>query len=284
MNRIKKLLSRVYRNEAGEGGDQGMGVGTGEPIKSFADSFPPEYKDNAALRDYKDLGGLLKSHINLQSMVGNNIPMPKDENDESWNQVYDKLGRPKTPAEYQLKLADEFKDIQLDENRTKWAQDLFHKAGLNSRQANAILNEYVKLEMQQMQEADNSDKWVNQIKQEFGDKFEEKTTLAQQAVKMFGDQETRQWLTDSGLGNHPSLVKMFANIGNLLKEDKAFTEGASSNGFVADPAQAKMDIGKLNADKEFMSAYMNNEAPGHKEAVERMQRLYKVAYPNKVKS
>lgn len=281
MNRIKSLLSRKYRNEEGGNGDAGGGAPA--PIPSFAEIIPQEYKDSPALKDYKDIGSLIKSHLSLQSMVGSSLPMPKDEDETSWNTVYDKLGRPKTAEEYKFELGEELKEVQLDENRTKWASQLFHKAGLNNKQANAILNEYVKLEMEQLQQGDKSEEWTEALKKEFGDKFEENTALAARAAKMFGDAETLKWLNESGLGNHPSLVKMFANIGNLLKEDKAFADGASSSGFQDDPAQAKIEIGRLNTDKEFMAAYMNNEAPGHKEAVERMQRLYKVAYPGQVK-
>ena len=50
------------------------------------------------------------------------------------------------------------------------------------------------------------------------------------------------------------------------------------------PEAAKAEIGKLQTDADFQKAYMNKDAPGHKEAVERMERLFKVAYPGKVES
>ena len=44
--------------------------------------------------------------------------------------------------------------------------------------------------------------------------------------------------------------------------------------------QAKQEIARYNSDKTFMTAYASGDHTGHKEAVTRMDSLYKLAYPD----
>ena len=36
----------------------------------FVETLPEEYRDNAVFSSYKDMGGLLKSHVELNKMLG----------------------------------------------------------------------------------------------------------------------------------------------------------------------------------------------------------------------
>lgn len=40
------------------------------------------------------------------------------------------------------------------------------------------------------------------------------------------------------------------------------------------PQMAQQEIDRLNADQDFQKQYLNAMEPGHKDAVDRMQRLY----------
>jgi hypothetical protein len=298
--RLRNLLGRKYREEEGGAGENlggAPGGGTGTPgdtggdegIKSFRDLIPAEYRSHTALNDYKDMAGLVKSHISLQSMIGNAIPIPKADDADGWNNVYKKLGKPETPDGYQFDLGEQFKGVQLDTDMGKWARDLFHGANLTPQQANKVMQGYLQKETelsQNKQETTDNQaaQWQDQLEQELGPKFEETTLFAERASSRFLDPDTRHFLESTGLGNHPGLVKAFSNIGRLLGEDKVFTEGANSSGFMESPEEAKLQIGKLQTDTEFMKAYQQRDNPGHAAAVERMQRLYTKAFPGKAKS
>lgn len=39
----------------------------------------------------------------------------------------------------------------------------------------------------------------------------------------FGSPELKQYLNETGLGNHPELVRIFANIGKAMSEDGLVT-------------------------------------------------------------
>ncbi|HYD35962.1 MAG TPA: hypothetical protein VD999_07930 [Vitreimonas sp.] len=290
MWKYNRLMGRMYRE--GEGGDGGAGGGGGNVTPpaggtpSFRDSLPEEFKDHAALKDYTDLGGLVKSHVNLQSMLGNAIQLPKEG--ESWDPIYNKLGRPEKPDQYEFKLADQFKDRQLDPKLTDWAKTTFHKHGLTAKQAEGLLNDYVQREVETGTGAKNLDETLDEYEGKceeiFGDKWEETQLVVERASKMFVDQDDAAFFNETGLGSHPTFVKIMAKVGKLLQEDKAFSEGANNAGFTPDANTAKAEIARLNTDSEFMTAYMTKDHAGHKAAVERMTNLYKIASPGKVKT
>ena len=76
--------------------------------------------------------------------------------------------------------------------------------------------------------------WVKELKSdgEFGgDKFEANVKLAQQAVRNFGSESLVKYLEETGLGDNPEIVKMFARMGKLTGEDRSgegVPKGASS--------------------------------------------------------
>jgi hypothetical protein len=63
-----------------------------------------------------------------------------------------------------------------------------------------------------------------------GDKHEAAMAQAARAVKQFVPDELKVLFDQTGIGNHPALVKAFVKIGALLKEDGVVTGGAQLAG------------------------------------------------------
>ena len=53
-----------------------------------------------------------------------------------------------------------------------------------------------------------------------GDKFEQNVANARLAVQKFGTPELNKLFTSQGIGNHPEIIRAFARMGALLREDK----------------------------------------------------------------
>ena len=51
---------------------------------------------------------------------------------------------------------------------------------------------------------------------------------AQKALDQFGSPELKSYLVETGLGNHPELVRVFSKIGKSMSED-GFVSGSSEN-------------------------------------------------------
>ena len=90
--------------------------------------MPEELKSHPSLQKFNSPADLFKSYVSLESMLGKNkVPIP-DENapQEEWDKFYEKLGRPKTPDEYEIKLDGVQANEEFLNNYKQWA----HKAGL----------------------------------------------------------------------------------------------------------------------------------------------------------
>ena len=73
--------------------------------------------------------------------------------------------------------------------------------------------------------------WATQVKNDpeiGGDKFDATRAVASKAVQAFGSDQLRALLNESGLGNHPEMVKLFYRIGTGLTEDKLVMPGSQA--------------------------------------------------------
>ncbi len=68
-----------------------------------------------------------------------------------------------------------------------------------------------------------------------GDKLGENLAVAQKAMAQFGTPELRTLLNESGLGNHPEVIRVFYRAGKAISEDTFVTSG--QGGAQADPAK-----------------------------------------------
>lgn len=61
--------------------------------------------------------------------------------------------------------------------------------------------------------------WEKQSRAAFGGEWEKQFGIASKAVERFGSPALRELLNESGMGNHPELVRFFAKVGAALSED-----------------------------------------------------------------
>lgn len=59
-----------------------------------------------------------------------------------------------------------------------------------------------------------------------GDKLNENLAVAKKALDAFGTPELRKYLDDTGLGNHPEIVRAFYKVGQAISEDRMVPSGA----------------------------------------------------------
>lgn len=247
---------------------------TPDNSSQLTDLLSDELKTSKALGNFKDVDGLAKSYVHLNSMLGKRF----DElSPEELKGYYSKMGRPEEPDKYELPVVA---NNELD----GWYRDNVFKLGLNQKQARSLMESYTELEQMKMQEMTQqneamTNEWEQGLKQEFGTAFEQRVDTAKKAVKEFGGEELRDYLNETGLGNHPAMVKAFAKIGQNLKEDTLTDTQVSAN-FGTTPNEALQKISNLKRDPNFMKSYRSAMDPGHKGAVKEIEDLYKIAYPD----
>jgi hypothetical protein len=82
--------------------------------------------------------------------------------------------------------------------------------------------------------------WGEASKKLFGTDFEKQFGLAAKAVERFGDADLKTLLRESGLGNHPAVIKAFNKIGALMSEDQP-VDGRRAGGEAKTTAELMFD-------------------------------------------
>lgn len=136
------------------------------------------------------------------------------------------------PETYDLKLPD---GSRLDPSRVEKIASLAKERKLSNEAAQEILTrEHEVVEgyataqqaaYQQQQEA-----WSTALKADKelgGDNLNKKVELASRVVNRFGTEEFKKALNETGLGNHPELVRVFARVAEKLGEDNLVLPGAA---------------------------------------------------------
>jgi len=139
-----------------------------------------------------------------------------------------------TPQDITLKLPDGFKGgEELDGFRAA-----AKGAGLTSEQAQGMFDLYLKAQgrqveaMAQRHQADVEawKKAVQTDKEMGGARYEGTRAAAQKAISQFGGPELEKLLNDTGLGEHPLLVRFAAKVGAALAEDPGLDHGTGTSG------------------------------------------------------
>jgi hypothetical protein len=269
--------------DAGDTGDAGAGDGDGGGTGDThwmdgLEGLDFNDRDAGVLKRFGDVGALAKGYLNAFNLVGRDkIPMPQTE--EEWNEVYDRLGRPKEAGEYNLTVGDdlpqEFKEAMA--KNMGWFQDTAHRLGLNAEQAGKLYSEYAGFVHEQatlqnetvIQEMDAA---REELKGELGEAYEGKMTLANRAIEELGGEDLISLFERSGMGRNPTVVKAFIKMGEMMGEDVGLdTEGHATETF----DQLDEQIAAIQAN----TAYLDEKAPEHKVLVEKMQKLMQRRHP-----
>ena len=251
----------------------------------FSDSLPEDLRAEPAFKDIGNVQDLARSYFNAQKMVGaDKVAIPGQNADESdWGTFYDKLGRPSEAASYEFNPGEEAGSLSDSEQLSQF-KDAAYNLGLSKKQAEGLFDWYNKTSVDAYGKVETAleDRRLQAeetLRGEFGNAYDERVGLASRVAQEFGGDEGIELLEESGLGNDPRVIKMFAKIGMAMAEDSiAIGDGNSS--FTMTPDEAQREIASLQRDADFMTSYGDASNPTHGEAVTRMAKLFEYAHPD----
>lgn len=286
-------------------GSQGSGAsggGTGTQDWRVTHIADEHLRGNPAIRDFDSVEGLVKNFIDLQSHVGNSIripsedagpeavkefhkrlgekvpglmPVPNSDDPESLETVYRQLGKPEAPDQYTIPDVGE----NVDHSTTEKFREVAHRHGLTQKQFEGIVKDITTTNVQASEQSQAAhDAEMKDLRDKewgvaFDDNFQLALDVAEQtdappelveAIK--GNKATAatlKWL--HGIG------KQMVGEGNSLTRDKGQGDGSMT------PAEAQARISEILNNKQH--AYWNISDPGHKNALNRMLDLQKMANP-----
>lgn len=250
---------------------------TQEQQVDFQSLIPEDYKEEKSLQNFSNMNDFVKSYLHSQKLVGaDKIPVPnKMATDEDWKAVYDRLGRPETPDGYKYNLP---KETKLEESTLKAFSEEAHKLGLLPKQAEGIINYYNSIAEQSEQAATVNEEAARaeaeaELRKEYGPAYDLKIAQARNlATNTFGQDFLRDTKLADGsvLGNHPQVVRAFADLASKISED----------GIVQGEAASAMTVKEIDGEIESLtqpgSAYWDKTHINHRKAVSEVQRLYEL--------
>lgn len=143
-----------------------------------------------------------------------------------------------TEVEIVLELSD---DSPLEDSVVTEIATLAKEKGLTQEQAKVLLEREDKAARARIDEHNKLvDSWKSAVsvdKEIGGEKYNESVEHAKRVVQKYGSDAFKQALDQSGLGNHPELVRFVSRIGRAMADDSLVK--ASSSG---KPARSIEDI------------------------------------------
>jgi len=240
--------------------------------KSWKEAIPEDLRNDPNISKFTELESLAKSYVNATRMIGQDkVAVPNNNStDDQWNEVYDKLGRPESPDKYKFEVKSDV--VPLDEGTIKSFAENAHKLGLNNKQAQGIL-EYYKNSMEssaQQSKIDTETAQANaeqELRKEWGSNYESNIKKAGAIAKANMNTEILDMELKDGtrLGDHPAIIKGFANIANLMSEDKLVSTESES---VDKGTDYEAEISKIVNDRD--GPYWNKSHPDHDKVVQQV--------------
>ena len=240
--------------------------------KSWKEAISEEFREDPNIAKFTEIDALAKSYINATRMIGQDkVAVPNNNStDDQWNEVYDKLGRPESPDKYKLEANSDV--VPLDESAIKQFAENAHQLGLNNKQAQGIL-EFYKNSMEGSAQQTKIDTETSQaqaeqeLRKEWGRSYDDNIKRAAQVAKANMNAEILDLTLSDGrrLGDHPEIIKGFANIANLMSEDKMIGTGEDN---ATSGRDLNEEISKIVNDRD--GPYWNKAHPEHDKIVQQV--------------
>lgn len=134
--------------------------------------------------------------------------------------------KPVVPEKYEIKVPE---GMELDAAMLEAFTPVFKELGITQEQAQKLAEAYAPLIGNKMEEAkkqalkdyqDIVEGWKKDTIKELGLESAKQLAFAARARNKFGDEKFKAMINETGIGNHPALVRFLINVGKTISEDK----------------------------------------------------------------
>lgn len=206
---IHRMLGHYLQNEAGAEGGEGSGAAAAPdaaaPAAPAAAAPTPADQQQEAKPD--DAG---------------NTEKPQDGAE---------TGAPEQYADFTLP-----EGVEMDADTLGTFKELAKELGISQSAAQKLIDLQTGMEAKRgeaMERAvtEQAQRWESEVRNDpelGGANFDKTVETASKVIQSFGDPALTQLLNDSGLGNHPALVKFCHRIGQAISEDRLVLPGSQT--------------------------------------------------------
>ena len=243
-------------------------------------STDPDLKGYAELKAFKTPADALKHARQTEQFVGTPkdllLKLPKPDADakaheEAMGEIYNRLGRPATPAEYKIPA------IEGDEASAKFTETMkpiLHGIGLSQDQAAKLKTAWDGYIQNEVKAADAARAQQEQLdltnlhREWPGDVYTQREEMARRAVRTFvnpmvgadqGKAEELLGKIEDSIGT-AQFLKLFSSIGEKTGE-ASFVGDSRPSGFGMTPAAAQAQLEAYKQDRDWTAAVLAKKQP-----------------------
>ena len=270
--------------EAPWSGAEGVwSLGEGDAAQPWHATIPEEgARQHVEAKGYKNPAELALANYNLTKLQRGDptvIGLPgADATPEQMGEFYGKLGRPDAPEGYEFNFAE---GVTPDDTMVQFARSTFHEAGLTPKQAQLVADKWNEFAMgqneaTQTQISEQNEQELTALQTKWGADLDKNKAAGQRAMEALGIDADLVNRVEQQIGS-AAVVELLATIGRKSDEGGFTTSpagGDPNNPETMTKEQASAKITELSSDADFQKKYIDKNHPGHKDAVDMMQRLY----------
>lgn len=246
------------------------------------ESLPEEHRVSLARKGITKLGGVVEAYHNLEKLVGvDKVTKPVNGQMKEWfGEHKADLGVPEKPEAYTLPKIELPDGVALDKDMIARAQAFAHERNipqdLFAEFAGFMLQENIDDHGRLADAMAASEATARaDLQKEWGPDFDAKMERAKLAATALGYDVKFIDKLSQGFGS-TAMAEHFEKLGGMLDEATLKT-GDGGGDFPSDQMAAKGQIETLKQDAQFMSNLRGAKAVGHKEALEKWNRLHELA-------
>lgn len=187
----------------------------------------PEDESYLDKKGFKTPAELLKSYRALERGFSSRVALPKDGDKEALDKLYSRLGMPENCDGFDITFADEDKEIG----------ESFKQACLQNnilpQSAKGLYDWFVKSRGEFSEKADkawaeNSQREMDELKEEWGAKASRNLELVKRGVRLFtGDDDDLVSNIEEAVGTR-RMMEVFCRLGEAISEDNSVSFGRSA--------------------------------------------------------
>lgn len=225
---------------------------------------------------YKTAEDLEAGYKSLETKLGHKgISVPGEgASAEEVNAFWSQIGKPATPDEYNIALADGSPTELAD-----WFKQTAHANNFTKTQAETFAQQYSEFAEKSATAAWNAQAEAAEtaLRSEYGAKYEANLKTAFSTLTSFvGEGEANR--IAANYGNDAGLIKMLINFSKAVGEDTIADSGNKSFGVGKEQAMSEINAIMKDKTNKLNNAYWNKTDTNHKTAVDEVKRLAGIAY------
>jgi hypothetical protein len=192
---------------------------------------------------------VVKNYFELEKQYrsGDKVMLPKDDQDKAgYDTLYNRLGRPESPDKYAFPEG-------VDPEQVKTLAPKLHELGISQKQAQALAQldldrAMAHAEMERSRVVNDQNQADQQLKQEWGDKYNENVEFARRAMRGLGMNLDQGFVPMAAAIGAKNALKLLHLAGLNTRESNAAAIGDAQAGFGLTPNRAKAELAEKGAE------------------------------------